>query len=35
MFTVFPQISVPGAYLISKLYGVVLIEGWRLKEGGA
>ena len=34
IFTVFPLISVPGAYLISKLYGMVLIEGGRLREEG-
>ena len=32
---VFPLISVPGAYLISKLQDAALIVGWHFKEEGA
>ena len=30
--TVFPTISAPDTYLISKHYGTALIRGWHLKE---
>ena len=32
--TVFPLLSRPGAYLISKLLGAGLVKGWHLKENG-
>ena len=35
VFTVFPLISAPGAYLISKLSGVALLGVRRLRVGGA
>lgn len=34
-YTIFPLIITPGAYLILRLEGAVLIGDWRLKEGRA